>query len=107
MGKLKVIISGGGTGGHIFPALTIANEPHEIHIIEWFEVNGCSINLGFHKNKFEDRLLVEVMRLIENKDSLHKMSKKGMSLVDCKGLSRVLRLLRKTSEKRNGCSVQN
>ncbi len=25
MGKLKVIISGGGTGGHIFPALTIAN----------------------------------------------------------------------------------
>jgi UDP-N-acetylglucosamine--N-acetylmuramyl-(pentapeptide) pyrophosphoryl-undecaprenol N-acetylglucosamine transferase len=26
MGKLKVIISGGGTGGHIFPAISIANE---------------------------------------------------------------------------------
>lgn len=25
MGKLKVIISGGGTGGHIFPAISIAN----------------------------------------------------------------------------------
>jgi UDP-N-acetylglucosamine--N-acetylmuramyl-(pentapeptide) pyrophosphoryl-undecaprenol N-acetylglucosamine transferase len=24
MGKLKVIISGGGTGGHIFPAIAIA-----------------------------------------------------------------------------------
>lgn len=26
MGKYKIIISGGGTGGHIFPALAIANE---------------------------------------------------------------------------------
>jgi UDP-N-acetylglucosamine--N-acetylmuramyl-(pentapeptide) pyrophosphoryl-undecaprenol N-acetylglucosamine transferase len=24
--KLKVIVSGGGTGGHIFPAVAIANE---------------------------------------------------------------------------------
>jgi len=25
MSELKVIISGGGTGGHIFPAIAIAN----------------------------------------------------------------------------------
>ena len=29
MGNLKVIVSGGGTGGHIFPALAIANELRE------------------------------------------------------------------------------
>ena len=29
MGKLKVIVSGGGTGGHIFPAISIANELKE------------------------------------------------------------------------------
>jgi len=26
MDKLKIIVSGGGTGGHIFPAIAIANE---------------------------------------------------------------------------------
>ena len=30
-GKLKVIISGGGTGGHIFPALSIANKLKEVN----------------------------------------------------------------------------
>ena len=28
--KLRVIISGGGTGGHIFPALSIANKLKEV-----------------------------------------------------------------------------
>jgi spore coat polysaccharide biosynthesis predicted glycosyltransferase SpsG len=109
MSRSDLIICGGGitlfeAAALGLPALTIANEPHEIHIIEWFEVNGCSINLGFHKSKFEDRLLVETMRLIENKDSLLEMSEKGMSLVDCKGLSRILRLLRKDKKNRSGCN---
>ena len=30
-GKLRVIISGGGTGGHIFPALSIANKLKEVN----------------------------------------------------------------------------
>ena len=29
--KIKVIISGGGTGGHIFPAVSIANAVKEQH----------------------------------------------------------------------------
>ena len=31
MKALRVIISGGGTGGHIFPALSIANRLKEIN----------------------------------------------------------------------------
>ncbi|KAA6334465.1 UDP-N-acetylglucosamine--N-acetylmuramyl-(pentapeptide) pyrophosphoryl-undecaprenol N-acetylglucosamine transferase [termite gut metagenome] len=31
MGKLRIIISGGGTGGHIFPAISIANAIKEQH----------------------------------------------------------------------------
>ena len=29
--KLRFVISGGGTGGHIFPAVSIANALKEIH----------------------------------------------------------------------------
>ena len=29
--KLRVIISGGGTGGHIFPAVSIANKLREVN----------------------------------------------------------------------------
>jgi len=29
--KLRVIISGGGTGGHIFPAVSIANKLKEVN----------------------------------------------------------------------------
>ena len=29
--ELKIIISGGGTGGHIFPAISIANAIKELH----------------------------------------------------------------------------
>ena len=31
MKKYKIIISGGGTGGHIFPAIAIAKELEKIH----------------------------------------------------------------------------
>ncbi|MGB0392148.1 MAG: UDP-N-acetylglucosamine--N-acetylmuramyl-(pentapeptide) pyrophosphoryl-undecaprenol N-acetylglucosamine transferase, partial [Salibacteraceae bacterium] len=31
MKKLKVLVSGGGTGGHIFPAIAIANAIKDIH----------------------------------------------------------------------------
>ena len=29
--KIRVVISGGGTGGHIFPALSIANKLRELN----------------------------------------------------------------------------
>ena len=39
--NLRIIISGGGTGGHIFPAVSIANAIKEQHP----EAESCSIVL--------------------------------------------------------------
>ena len=33
--NLRIIISGGGTGGHIFPAISIANAIKAKHIQRW------------------------------------------------------------------------
>lgn len=77
MPKLKVIISGGGTGGHIFPAIAIANElkarlDGEVDILfigalgrmemekvpnAGYKITGLPI-AGFHRNwKWENLLL--------------------------------------------------
>ena len=42
-GKLRVIVSGGGTGGHIFPAVSIADKLHQLHFFFFKERDKLAI----------------------------------------------------------------
>lgn len=94
-----LLVCGGGvtlfeTAALGVPAVTIANEPHEVPIAGWFEKNGFSIDLGFHTAPFEARLKSAVVGLVSERARLSKMSAAGKALVDCDGLKRVLKELR-------------
>jgi len=75
------------------PAVTIANEPHEVPITEWFENKGYGLYAGFHGEQFEPRISSLLTALLNDKKMRMAMSKKGMGLVDGQGLLRILRML--------------
>ena len=53
--KMKVLISGGGTGGHIFPAIAIAQEIQKMEMEKvpqaGFRIEGLNIS-GFNRGNF-------------------------------------------------------
>jgi len=75
------------------PALTVANEPHEVHVVEWFARHGFSVNAGFHQDDFSVALSRNLERLLTDNDVLRQMGERGPELVDNKGLSRIISLL--------------
>lgn len=75
------------------PALTVANEPHEVQVVEWFARHGFSVNAGFHQDDFSVALSRNLERLLTDNDLLRQMGKRGPELVDNKGLSRIISLL--------------
>ena len=42
--KIRAIISGGGTGGHIFPAISIADKLKPATRLQAFRYAACSAN---------------------------------------------------------------
>lgn len=98
MAKSDIVICGGGVTLYEaaaigIPAITIANEPHEISVVEWFASNGFSLNAGFHREAFEPGVARGLVELLQDENSLSARSEKGKSLVDGKGLMRILKLL--------------
>ncbi len=93
--KAKIILCGGGVtlfeaAALGVPALAIANEPHEIPIVRWFEEKGFCICLGFRENGVESRLSSALPDLLSGSDHLEQMSRTGRSLVDGRGLERIV-----------------
>jgi spore coat polysaccharide biosynthesis predicted glycosyltransferase SpsG len=79
------------------PALTVANEPHEIPVAEWFARQGFSIYLGFHQDDLSSTLAGSIARLLTDHDARQRMGKRGLSLVDIRGASRIISLLEASS----------
>jgi spore coat polysaccharide biosynthesis predicted glycosyltransferase SpsG len=97
--KAEIIICGGGVtlfeaAALGVPALAIANEPHEIPIVRWFEEKGFCICLGFRENGVESRLSSALPNLLSGSDHLEQMSRTGRSLVDGRGLERIVARIR-------------
>jgi spore coat polysaccharide biosynthesis predicted glycosyltransferase SpsG len=95
MAATDIIICGGGVtlfeaAALGIPALTIANEAHEIHIAQWFERNGFGFYNGFRTDYSESRLLTKLTELIASKEMLCDMKRIGKHLVDLGGLQRIV-----------------
>lgn len=79
------------------PALTVANEPHEVPVAEWFARQGFSINTGFHRDDFSGALAQGTSRLLADHETRQRMGERGMSLVDIGGTGRIISLLEASS----------
>ncbi len=88
--KAEIIVCGGGVtlfeaAALGVPALAIANEPHEVPTVQWFEEKGFCICLGFRENGVESRLSYALPNLLSGSDRLEQMSITGRSLVEREG----------------------
>lgn len=98
MADADLIVCGGGVtlfeaAALGVPALTVANEPHEVPVAEWFSRQGFSISTGFHRDDFSGTLVQGVARLLDDHDTRLRMGERGMSLVDIGGTGRIISLL--------------
>lgn len=98
MADTDLVVCGGGVtlfeaAALGVPALTVANEPHEVPVVEWFARQGFSINAGFHRDDFSGALSRSVARLLADNDARLRMGERGMSLVDTGGTARIISIL--------------
>jgi spore coat polysaccharide biosynthesis predicted glycosyltransferase SpsG len=102
MAGADIVVCGGGitlfeAAALGVPVLTVANEPHEVPVVEWFARQGFSINAGFHRDDFSGALSQGAARLLADHDAQQQMGKRGMSLVDTGGTARIISHLEASS----------
>jgi spore coat polysaccharide biosynthesis predicted glycosyltransferase SpsG len=102
MADADIVVCGGGVtlfeaAALGVPALTVANEPHEVPVVKWFARQGFSINAGFHRDDFSGALGQGAARLLADHDARLRMGERGMSLVDTGGTGRIISLLEASS----------
>jgi spore coat polysaccharide biosynthesis predicted glycosyltransferase SpsG len=99
MAETDIIICGGGVtlfeaAALGIPAITIANELHEVQTVQWFERNGFGCYTGFRSGYMESRLLASLTKLISDSTLHNKMSGVGKTLVDGGGLKKIVSKIR-------------
>jgi UDP-N-acetylglucosamine--N-acetylmuramyl-(pentapeptide) pyrophosphoryl-undecaprenol N-acetylglucosamine transferase len=89
--KLKVILSGGGTGGHIFPAIAIADEIKK----DFLMLNFCSLEPTekWKWKKFR-RLAIKLKELILPESTEEILSNLGLPFKILKSLSRSKKIIK-------------
>jgi spore coat polysaccharide biosynthesis predicted glycosyltransferase SpsG len=98
MAEAEIIICAGGVtlfeaAGLGLPAVAIANEPHEVPVVQWFARQGACIDGGFHRDDFSSRLPGLLTGLLDDPERRLRMGESGRSLVDLAGTGRIVSLL--------------
>ena len=99
LASADIVICGGGVTLYEVaclgvPAAIIANEPHEVPVAHWFVEKGFGVYAGFHSDRFEAGLSAGLATLLNGRARRDEMARCGKTLVDGKGLSRVVTLLK-------------
>jgi len=99
LASTDIVICGGGVTLYEaaclgVPAVIIANEPHEVPVARWFVEQGFGVYAGFHGDRLEGGLSAGLATLLNGRAKWDEMARRGKTLVDGKGLSRVVTLLK-------------
>lgn len=77
------------------PSITISQHKYEHQLMQNFKKAGTTKYLGFGKEILNEKILSSFINLIENKKRREIMFRNGKSLLDGKGLNRIMREINK------------
>lgn len=75
------------------PSIVICQVSHQVETARKFALNGIAINLGIVDELKDGDIKNSLIKVLNNKDLLTKMSEKGKKFVDGKGLFRVVNII--------------
>lgn len=75
------------------PAVAVATEDHEIRNLSFWEDAGTIVSAGHHSSLSTEKVMAAVANILEVPERAREMSRRGMELVDGRGLDRVVRVV--------------